>query len=283
MLYPLSYGGSGGAGSVHGDPCRVHLVPDIRAGSAGRPASLPLAGDPPAALRRDRRCPHRGLESAATLACPTACPTRSSSSGPRPARARRLRDQRRAAAGQAGRPDPARARRAGSPQRLTEADGIATVDIAGPGFLNITVDAGAQGAVAAEHRRRPVAAYGHSEELAGPADQRGVRLGQPDRPAAPRAHPLGRRSATPSPGCSPAAGAEVTREFYVNDRGAQMDKFGASLEAAAAGRPVPEDGYHGDYVGELAARDRRGRPRAPRPAGARPAGGVPRGGLPRAS
>jgi arginyl-tRNA synthetase len=49
-----------------------------------------------------------------------------------------------------------------------------------------------------------------------------------------------------------AAGAEVAREFYINDRGSQMEKFGASLEAVALGRAVPEDGYHGAYVHDLA-------------------------------
>jgi arginyl-tRNA synthetase len=51
-----------------------------------------------------------------------------------------------------------------------------------------------------------------------------------------------------------AAGAEVTREFYINDRGNQMDLFGASIEAAALGRPIPEDGYQGAYIVDLAAR-----------------------------
>ena len=77
-----------------------------------------------------------------------------------------------------------------------------------------------------------------------------------------------------------AAGAEVTREFYVNDRGVQMDQFGASLVAAAAGEPVPEDGYHG----RLHRRPRRSEivaehPRvldAPR---RRADGGLPRGRL----
>ena len=50
-----------------------------------------------------------------------------------------------------------------------------------------------------------------------------------------------------------AAGAEVASEFYINDRGAQMQRFGASLAAVAAGEPVPADGYHGDYIPELAA------------------------------
>jgi arginyl-tRNA synthetase len=49
-----------------------------------------------------------------------------------------------------------------------------------------------------------------------------------------------------------AAGAKVTREFYVNDRGVQMDRFGASLEAAALDQPVPADGYHGSYIRDLA-------------------------------
>ena len=50
-----------------------------------------------------------------------------------------------------------------------------------------------------------------------------------------------------------AAGADVAREFYVNDRGVQMDRFGASVMAAAHGKPVPEDGYHGGYILDLAA------------------------------
>ena len=51
-----------------------------------------------------------------------------------------------------------------------------------------------------------------------------------------------------------AAGAEVTREFYINDRGNQMDLFGASLEAAALGKPIPDDGYQGAYIVDLAER-----------------------------
>jgi arginyl-tRNA synthetase len=50
-----------------------------------------------------------------------------------------------------------------------------------------------------------------------------------------------------------AAGASVTREFYINDRGVQMDLFGASLQAAALNQPIPEKGYHGDYIADLAA------------------------------
>lgn len=49
-----------------------------------------------------------------------------------------------------------------------------------------------------------------------------------------------------------AAGADVSREFYINDRGNQMDLFGASLEAAALGKSIPEDGYQGNYIHDLA-------------------------------
>jgi arginyl-tRNA synthetase len=49
-----------------------------------------------------------------------------------------------------------------------------------------------------------------------------------------------------------AVGAESTREFYINDRGVQMEKFGESVKALALGEKVPEDGYHGAYIGDLA-------------------------------
>src|SRR5690606_181436 len=49
-----------------------------------------------------------------------------------------------------------------------------------------------------------------------------------------------------------AAGAQVSAEFYINDAGTQMDKFGASILARATGTEVPEGGYRGEYVLELA-------------------------------
>jgi arginyl-tRNA synthetase len=49
------------------------------------------------------------------------------------------------------------------------------------------------------------------------------------------------------------SGADVTREYYINDAGAQIDRFARSLQAAAAGRPVPEDGYGGTYIADIAA------------------------------
>jgi arginyl-tRNA synthetase len=50
-----------------------------------------------------------------------------------------------------------------------------------------------------------------------------------------------------------AGGQEVTREYYFNDSGAQVDHLGASVVAARRGEPVPEDGYKGAYVETLAA------------------------------
>jgi arginyl-tRNA synthetase len=49
-----------------------------------------------------------------------------------------------------------------------------------------------------------------------------------------------------------AVGHEITREYYFNDAGTQVEKLGQSVRAASAGEPVPEDGYHGEYVGQLA-------------------------------
>ena len=57
------------------------------------------------------------------------------------------------------------------------------------------------------------------------------------------------------------AGHDVVREYYYNDSGAQMDRFRASVEAARRGEDPPEDGYHGEYVKELAGVD--GDPVAP--------------------
>ena len=49
-----------------------------------------------------------------------------------------------------------------------------------------------------------------------------------------------------------AAGAKVTREFYINDRGVQMELFGESVRAAALGKAIPEEGYQGAYIADIA-------------------------------
>ena len=151
------------------------------------------------------------------------------------------------------------AKKAGMPPRefaqsladaLGATDGIAKVDIAGPGFLNITVSAGAQGKVAADVVEAG-ASYGRSETLAGTRINVEFISANPTGPL----HLGHTRWAAVGDAIArvlEAAGAEVTREFYINDRGSQMEKLALSVEAAAQGRPVPDDGYHGDYIGDLA-------------------------------
>ncbi len=136
-------------------------------------------------------------------------------------------------------------------EQLRGAQGIAEVKIAGPGFVNITLEAAAQGEVA----RTVVSeggAYGHTDTLVGRRINVEFISANPTGPL----HLGHTRWAAVGDAIArvfAAAGAEVAREFYINDRGVQMDKFGASVMAAAHGRPVPEDGYHGGYITDLAA------------------------------
>ncbi len=135
-------------------------------------------------------------------------------------------------------------------ERLRDTDGITAVDVAGPGFLNITVAAGAQGLVARQVADAG-AAYGRSATLAGQRINVEFISANPTGPLhlghtrwAVMGDAIGRVLS--------AAGAEVTREFYINDLGNQMDLFGASIEARALGIEVREGGYQGEYVHDLA-------------------------------
>jgi arginyl-tRNA synthetase len=134
--------------------------------------------------------------------------------------------------------------------KLQDDDAITAVEIAGPGFINIRVAADAQGKIAAAILEAG-AAYGGSDSLKGQPINLEFISANPTGPL----HLGHTRWAAVGDALARvliAAGAKVTREFYVNDRGAQMDKFGASLKAAAHGQPVPEDGYHGEYINDLA-------------------------------
>ena len=145
--------------------------------------------------------------------------------------------------------------------RLAAATGVAAVEIAGPGFLNITVDAGAQGRVAAD----VVAAgarYGSSDAFAGEKINLEFVSANPTGPL----HLGGTRWAAVGDALGRIfehTGAAVTREYYFNDHGAQIDRFSRSLLASARGEPVPEDGYGGAYIEEIAAAVVAKRPDAP--------------------
>jgi arginyl-tRNA synthetase len=128
--------------------------------------------------------------------------------------------------------------------------GIGKVDIAGPGFINITLEIASQAAVVVKIISLGKK-FGTGDLLAGKKINLEFVSANPTGPLhlghtrwAAVGDSLGRVLS--------AAGAQVTREFYVNDRGNQMDLFGASIRAAALNQPRPDDGYHGEYIEELA-------------------------------
>ena len=136
-------------------------------------------------------------------------------------------------------------------QRLGKEPGIASVEVAGPGFLNIRVEAAAAGELA----RTIVslgARYGHTERLRGQKINLEFVSANPTGPI----HIGGTRWAAVGDALARllrADGADVTTEYYFNDAGAQIDRFARSLLAAARGEPVPEDGYAGQYIADIAA------------------------------
>ena len=137
-------------------------------------------------------------------------------------------------------------------KELESADGIGEVEIAGPGFLNIRVDAGAQGQVAADVVAAG-ASYGANDTFAGEKINLEFVSANPTGPL----HIGGTRWAAVGDALGRVlafSGAAVTREYYFNDHGAQIDRFSRSLLANARGQVVPEDGYGGDYIGEIAGK-----------------------------
>ena len=133
---------------------------------------------------------------------------------------------------------------------LESYDGVAGVELAGPGFLNISVDAGAQGQVAADIVAAG-AAYGGNDSLAGEKINLEFVSANPTGPI----HIGGVRWAAVGDALGrifTASGADVTREYYFNDHGAQIDRFARSLLARAKGQSAPEDGYGGQYIADIA-------------------------------
>jgi arginyl-tRNA synthetase len=136
-------------------------------------------------------------------------------------------------------------------EALTRVDGIASADVAGPGFVNLRLAASAQGVIintvidAGEK-------YGHADTLAGEKINLEFVSANPTGPI----HIGGTRWAAVGDALGrvlSAQGADVVREYYFNDHGAQIDRFTNSLIAAAKGEPTPEDGYAGDYIADIAA------------------------------
>lgn len=131
-------------------------------------------------------------------------------------------------------------------------DGIRSAEVAGPGFINITLDAGSAGELV-KTIVEAGEAYGTGTELAGQVINVEFVSANPTGPlhiGHTRWAALGDSLVR----VLRAAGASVTSEFYINDQGVQMDKFGLSVIAAAQGSEPPEDGYQGDYIAELATR-----------------------------
>ncbi|MET9302303.1 MULTISPECIES: arginine--tRNA ligase [Micromonospora] len=141
---------------------------------------------------------------------------------------------------------------------LAKAPGIKSVEIAGPGFLNVRLDAAAAGQLA-KVIVEAGPAYGRSDTLAGQRINLEFVSANPTGPV----HIGGVRWAAVGDALSRllrATGAEVGTEYYFNDAGSQIDRFARSLLAAAKGEPAPEDGYGGAYIAEIAAEVVRLRP-----------------------
>jgi arginyl-tRNA synthetase len=134
--------------------------------------------------------------------------------------------------------------------RLRRIPGVAEVAVAGPGFLNISLQAAAAGELA----RSIVQAgpsYGRGDQLAGLRINLEFVSANPTGPI----HIGGTRWAAVGDSLArvlEAVGAQVTREYYFNDHGAQVDRFARSLLARARGEEPPEDGYGGQYISEIA-------------------------------
>ena len=133
---------------------------------------------------------------------------------------------------------------------LKSSEIIERIEIAGPGFINITLVKASQGAVVnaifAQGEK-----YGEVKILAGVKINLEFISANPTGPL----HLGHTRWAAVGDALArvlSAGGAKVAREFYINDRGNQMDLFGASLAASALGQARPEDGYQGQYIDELA-------------------------------
>ena len=133
--------------------------------------------------------------------------------------------------------------------RLEALDGIASVEVAGPGFLNIRLDAASAGELARSIVEAGEA-YGRNDSLSGQHINLEYVSANPTGPV----HLGGARWAAVGDSLArilAACGATITREYYFNDHGTQIDHFAQSLLASARGQETPENGYGGAYIGEI--------------------------------
>ncbi len=134
--------------------------------------------------------------------------------------------------------------------RLEALDGVASAEVAGPGFLNIRLDAASAGELARSIVEAGEA-YGRNDSLSGQHINLEYVSANPTGPV----HLGGARWAAVGDSLArilSACGAAVTREYYFNDHGTQIDRFARSLLASARGQATPADGYGGAYIGEIA-------------------------------
>jgi arginyl-tRNA synthetase len=137
-------------------------------------------------------------------------------------------------------------------EALGAVDGIASVEVAGPGFINIRLDAAAAGALA-QVIVDAGTGYGTNTTRSDEVINLEFVSANPTGPI----HLGGTRWAAVGDALArilASQGAAVTREYYFNDHGAQIDRFARSLVAAHEGRPTPEDGYGGAYIADIARR-----------------------------
>ncbi|KFZ80012.1 arginyl-tRNA synthetase [Amycolatopsis sp. MJM2582] len=136
-------------------------------------------------------------------------------------------------------------------EALSATDGIDSAEVAGPGFLNLRLAADAQGQIV-QQVLDAGEKYGLGDALAGVKINLEFVSANPTGPI----HLGGTRWAAVGDALGrvlSAQGGLVTREYYFNDHGAQIDRFVRSLIAAAKGEPAPEDGYAGGYINDIAA------------------------------
>ncbi|MEW1961446.1 arginine--tRNA ligase [Microbacterium sp. NPDC077644] len=141
---------------------------------------------------------------------------------------------------------------------LAGIDGVASAEVAGPGFINIRLDAAAAG-VLAKTIVEAGDSYGRNDSQAGVSVNVEFVSANPTGPL----HIGHTRWAALGDSIVRlllASGANAVREYYINDAGAQMQRFAASVLAAAKGEPTPEGGYPGEYIAALAARVLEARP-----------------------